>query len=51
MNLYLNLARDLELDAVLSISNQYVTSSTEHPVEALEAREETASVAIHHLHS
>lgn len=30
---YLDLARELEFNAVLSISNHYVTSSTEYPIE------------------
>ena len=30
---YLDLARELNFDAVLSISNHYVTSSTEYPIE------------------
>ncbi len=33
MNAYLDLARDLDFQAVLSVSNQYVTSSTEYPIE------------------
>jgi len=33
MNTYLDLARELEFQAVLSISNQYVTSSTDYPIE------------------
>lgn len=33
MNAYLDLARELEFDAVLSISNQYVSAATEHPIE------------------
>jgi hypothetical protein len=32
MDQYLDLARDLGFDAVLTISNQYVTSSSEYPV-------------------
>jgi hypothetical protein len=33
MNAYLDLARELEFDAVLSISNQYVSAATEYPIE------------------
>ena len=33
MNAYLDLARELEFEAVISISNQYVTSSTDYPIE------------------
>jgi len=33
MNAYLDLARDVGFDAVVSISNQYVSSSTEYPIE------------------
>ncbi|MEX0983920.1 MAG: hypothetical protein WD096_02600 [Actinomycetota bacterium] len=33
MNAYLDLARELDFEAVISISNQYVTSSTEYPIE------------------
>lgn len=43
---YLDLARELQFDAVLSISNQYVTSSTEYPVEV--DRRKTRRVALHH---
>jgi hypothetical protein len=43
---YLDLARQLELDAVLSISNQYVTSSSEYPVEV--DRRKLRRVALHH---
>jgi len=43
---YLDLARQLEFDAVLSISNQYVTSSSEYPVEV--DRRKLRRVALHH---
>ena len=33
MNAYLDLARELEFEAVISISNQYVTSSSDYPIE------------------
>jgi hypothetical protein len=33
INAYLDLARELDFQAVLSVSNQYVTSSTEYPIE------------------
>lgn len=33
VNLYLDLARELGFEAVVSISNQYVTSSSDYPVE------------------
>jgi len=33
MNGYLDLARELDFQAVLSISNQYVTSSSDYPIE------------------
>jgi len=43
---YLDLARELEFDAVLSISNQYVSSSTEYPVEI--DKRKMRRVALHH---
>lgn len=43
---YLDLARELQFDAVLSISNQYVTSSTQYPVDV--DRRKTRRVALHH---
>ncbi|MGH2752079.1 MAG: hypothetical protein ACRDK3_14585 [Actinomycetota bacterium] len=46
MNLYLDLARDLSVDAVLSISNHLVTSSNEYPVEV--DRRKLRKVALHH---
>lgn len=46
MNLYLDLARELGFEAVLSISNQYVTSSIEYPIEV--DRRKLRRVALHH---
>lgn len=46
MNLYLDLARDLSVDAVLSISNHLVTSSNEYPIEV--DRRKLRKVALHH---
>lgn len=46
MNLYLDLARELEFDAVLSISNQYVTAATEYPIEI--DKRKLRRVALHH---
>jgi hypothetical protein len=46
MNIYLDLARELEFDAVLSISNQYVTSSTEYPIEV--DKRKLRKVSLHH---
>ncbi|MDQ3772856.1 MAG: hypothetical protein M3343_12330 [Actinomycetota bacterium] len=43
---YLDLARQLEFNAVLSISNQYVTSSAEYPVEV--DRRKLKRVSLHH---
>lgn len=43
---YLDLARELGFEAVLSISNQYVTSSTAYPIEV--DRRKTKKVALHH---
>lgn len=46
MNIYLDLARELEFDAVLSISNQYVSSSTGYPIEV--DRRKLKRVSLHH---
>lgn len=46
IDLYLDLARQLEFDAVLSISNQYVTSSADYPVEV--DRRKLRKVSVHH---
>jgi hypothetical protein len=46
MNTYLDLARELEFEAVLSISNQYVSSSTAYPIEI--ERRKLKHVALHH---
>lgn len=46
MNLYLDLARELEFDAVLSISNQYVSSSTGYPIEV--DKRKLKKVSLHH---
>jgi hypothetical protein len=46
INTYLDLARELEYDAVLSISNQYVSSSTGYPIEI--DRRKLKRVALHH---
>lgn len=43
---YLDLARDLKFDAVLSVSNQYVTSSSEYPIEV--DRRKVKKVTLHH---
>lgn len=43
---YLDLARQLEFNAVLSISNQYVTSSSDYPIEI--DRRKLKRVALHH---
>ncbi len=43
---YLDLARDLGFEAVLSISNHYVTSSTAYPIEV--DKRKTRRVALHH---
>lgn len=47
MELYLDLARELDMQAVLSISNQYVTSSAEYPVDV--DRRKTKKVVLRHL--
>jgi hypothetical protein len=46
IDMYLDLARELEFDAVLSISNQYVSSSTEYPVEV--DKRKLKKVSLHH---
>ena len=46
MNTYLDLARELEFEAVLSISKQYVSSSTDYPIEI--DRRKLRRVALHH---
>jgi hypothetical protein len=46
MNAYLDLARELEFDAVLSISNQYVSAATEYPIEI--DKKKLRRVALHH---
>ena len=46
MNGYLDLARELEYQAVLSISNQYVTSSTDYPIEI--DRRRLRRITLHH---
>jgi hypothetical protein len=46
INTYLDLARELEYDAVLSISNQYVSSSTGYPIEI--DRRKLKRVGLHH---
>jgi hypothetical protein len=43
---YLDLARELSFDAVLSISNHYVTSSSEYPIDV--DRRKLRRVALHH---
>lgn len=43
---YLDLARELNFDAVLSISNHYVTSSTEYPIEV--DKRKLKRVDLHH---
>lgn len=46
IEMYLDLARDLGFDALISISNHYVTSSTAYPIE-IEKRK-MRKVALHH---
>lgn len=46
MDTYLDLAKELGVDAVLSISNHYVTSSTEYPIEV--DRRKLRKVSLHH---
>jgi hypothetical protein len=43
---YLDLARELEFNAVLSISNQYVTSSSDYPIDV--DKRKVRRVALHH---
>lgn len=43
---YLDLARELEFDAVISISNQYVSSSTAYPIEV--DKRKVKRVDLHH---
>jgi hypothetical protein len=47
MNAYLDLARDLGLEAVLSVSNQYVTSSTIYPIDV--DKKKLRKVKLRHL--
>lgn len=46
MDTYLDLARDLKFEAVLSISNQYVTSSSDYPIEV--DRRKARRLTLHH---
>ena len=46
INGYLDLARELDFKAVLSVSNQYVTSSTEYPIEI--DRRKVRRTKLHH---
>jgi hypothetical protein len=46
MNLYLDLARELNFNAVLSISNQYVSSSSDYPIDIDKRRRRR--VPLHH---
>lgn len=46
MNTYLDLARELEFEAVVSISNQYVSSSTGYPIEV--DRRKLKKVSLYH---
>lgn len=46
MDMYLDLAKELQFDAVLSISNHYVSSSAEYPIEV--DRRKLRRVALHH---
>lgn len=46
MEMYLDLARELGIDAVLSISNQFVTKSSDYPIPL--DRKKLRKVAIHH---
>lgn len=43
---YLDLARELQFNAVLSISNHYVTSSSAYPIEV--DKRKTKKIALHH---
>jgi hypothetical protein len=46
MDAYLDLAKELGFEAVLSISNHYVTSSTEYPIDV--DRRKLKKVSLHH---
>lgn len=46
LDAYLDLARELDFDAVLTISNQFVTSSTAYPIDV--DRRKLRKVALHH---
>ena len=46
MDIYLDLARDLDFNAVLSISNHYVTSSSTYPIEV--DRRKLRKTKLHH---
>jgi hypothetical protein len=46
MDIYLDLAKEMGFEAVLSISNQYVTSSSAYPIEV--DKRKTRRVALHH---
>jgi hypothetical protein len=46
INLYLDLARELEFEAVLSISNQFATAARDYPVEV--DRRKLRRVSLHH---
>jgi hypothetical protein len=46
INLYLDLARELEFEAVLSISNQFATAAWEYPVEV--DKRKLRRVSLHH---
>lgn len=46
IDMYLDLARELSFDAVLSISNHYVTSSTQYPIQV--DKRKLRRVALHH---
>jgi len=46
MNAYLDLARDADFQAVVSISNQYISSSTDYPIEV--DKRKLRRTALHH---
>lgn len=46
MNAYLDLARETDAEAVISISNQYVSSSTDYPIEV--DKRKLRRTALHH---
>lgn len=46
MDLYLDLARELQFNAVLSLSNQYVTSSTQYPIDV--DKRKLRKIALYH---